>query len=917
VNIAAATVPTYTIPLGDEGARLRIVITATNVDGTSAASSAAVGPVAANPPVNSAVPAVTGTPKRGATLTTNAGSWSGAGTLYTYQWQRDTGSGFGDIAGATRNTYVLTAADGGARLRSKVTATNPDAAVSVTSNEVGPVVADAPVNTAAPKVTGTAQRTKPLSATAGTWTGAGNVYAYQWQRDAGSGWEDIPDATATIYSPTADDLGLTIRVEVTATNADGSAESVSAPTAAVGITVPVNGALPTVSGLTRTGLVVSSTSGTWTPAGATYAHQWQRNGANGWEDIPGATAAAYTLTDDDAGLKVRSKVTATNGDGSTAAFAKEIGPVLPTPANSVAPAVTGTLTDAATLSASTGTWASAGNLTHTFKYQWVRCPVAAVNAGSAGCLPLSGATNATYVAAGADVGSKLGVRVTATNTQGVAATAPSAVTSTLEGRMLTLTSKPAITGSAAVRSLQTASDGVWSVPLSKAAYQWLRCAADGTGCVLIAGATARTYTPSAADTGKTLVVRVNATAPGRTASAESDPTAPIQPLPLPTAQADITVTGTPVRAQTLKAVMPVWNDFPTTFAHQWQRCDAAGDNCAAIAGATGSAYVLVKADEGSTIRVEQTATNTTGPGSTTSAATAVVAAAPPVPAGNPVVSGTGVVGTVLTATRGAWATTGDTTYAYGWRRCDAAGDNCAVIGGSSATYKLVAADVDATIRAVVVATNPDAAVTATSAPSVKIKPAPPAVAPIPLLSGTATVGQTVTATTGTWTGTSATVKTTFWRCAATCTAIVTGTARSYTLVAQDAGMRIKASVTGVGPGGTTTVYATAVLGPVKAATTGTVLAAAAPVALKNADGKVMARTSARVPKAGGTAKVKVTAATGFKRGYRAWACPTEPGAADWQPCTKPVKLGAKAAKLEVGVDAGEKVRVVVAKAPRK
>ena len=51
-------------------------------------------------------------------------------------------------------------------------------------------------------------------------------------------------------------------------------------------------------------------------------------------------------------------------------------------------------------------------------------------------------------------------------------------------------------------------------------------------------------------------------------------------------------------------------------------------------------------------------------------------------------------------------------------------------------------------------------------------------------------------------------------------------------------------------------------------------------------------------------------------GYRAWACPTAASGADWQPCTMPVKLGDKAARLRVTVDAVEKVRVVVARRGR-
>ena len=60
----------------------------------------------------------------------------------------------------------------------------------------------------------------------------------------------------------------------------------------------------------------------------------------------------------------------------------------------------------------------------------------------------------------------------------------------------------------------TASEGTWSVPLTKTAYQWQRCAADGSACVNIAGATAKTYTPVVADIGKTLVVAGHRHLPG-------------------------------------------------------------------------------------------------------------------------------------------------------------------------------------------------------------------------------------------------------------------------------------------------------------------------------------------------------------------------------------------------------------------
>ena len=69
-----------------------------------------------------------------------------------------------------------------------------------------------------------------------------------------------------------------------------------------------------------------------------------------------------------------------------------------------------------------------------------------------------------------------------------------------------------------------------------------------------------------------------------------------------------------------------WSNSPTSFAYQWEDCNAAGAACVAIAGASAQTYTLTAADAGSTIRVVETASNATGAGTAaTSAETAVVA----------------------------------------------------------------------------------------------------------------------------------------------------------------------------------------------------------------------------------------------------------------------------------------------------
>jgi hypothetical protein len=63
---------------------------------------------------------------------------------------------------------------------------------------------------------------------------------------------------------------------------------------------------------------------------------------------------------------------------------------------------------------------------------------------------------------------------------------------------------------------------------------------------------------------------------------------------------------------------------PISLTYQWRRCDAAGSNCANIAGATGTSYVVAAGDLGFTLRVRETATNSAGSAFADSAQTAVV-----------------------------------------------------------------------------------------------------------------------------------------------------------------------------------------------------------------------------------------------------------------------------------------------------
>jgi hypothetical protein len=89
----------------------------------------------------------------------------------------------------------------------------------------------------------------------------------------------------------------------------------------------------------------------------------------------------------------------------------------PTPANSLAPAISGTTTFGQVLTTTTGTWSNSP----TYAYQWSR---AATSGGS--YTNISGANSSTYTLVAADVGQFLKSTVTATNGSGSASSTSSA-----------------------------------------------------------------------------------------------------------------------------------------------------------------------------------------------------------------------------------------------------------------------------------------------------------------------------------------------------------------------------------------------------------------------------------------------------------------------------------------------------------
>lgn len=197
----------------------------------------------------------------------------------------------------------------------------------------------------------------------------------------------------------------------------------------------------------------------------------------------------------------------------------------------------------------------------------------------------------------------------------------------------------------------------------------------------------------------------------------------------------------------------------------------------------------------------------------------------PYPAGLPLLStpptivGAPVAGQRLAAVPGMWEGGKPVTFTYQWTSCDAAGASCtAITGATGETYRPASTDVGHSLKVVVTAAAQAGKATAVTAPTAAIAPAgsSPGAQPTdlkpPQINGQAQVGQVLTSSVGTWTG-SPTKFTYRWRrcnaSGAACLAIPRATGPRRTLTPDDIGSTLSLVVTATGKGGA----ASAIAGP--------------------------------------------------------------------------------------------------------
>jgi Tol biopolymer transport system component len=286
------------------------------------------------------------------------------------------------------------------------------------------------------------------------------------------------------------------------------------------------------------GHTLTASTGTWTGTfPITYTYQWKRCEAadpvNGeCVEIRGATGSSYAVAPADFGLRIRVAVSATNSDGRHTQNS-EVTPTVTAiaPKNTTTPPILPGGTDQVdeTLTVATGTWSGSTPIAYT--YSWRRCnPVGDIET----CIPIIGATAASYTPTVADIGFSLRVWIVGANLVGSDTSitnhtfpivdkphfSPSAVT------------PPLVAGVALPGRQLTANIGTFrgDAPIVTT-FHWYRCNALGDDCHSIPSGTKLVYYPTAADVGYTLRVFVSASNQYGKLLAKSDPTVDIAATP--------------------------------------------------------------------------------------------------------------------------------------------------------------------------------------------------------------------------------------------------------------------------------------------------------------------------------------------------------------------------------------------------
>ena len=721
-------------------------------------------------------PTIGGTPQVGETLTVDTSGIDDADGIgnatFSYQWI----AGTTDISGATGSTYAPVAADAGKAIKVRVSFDDDQNNFESLTSEATAAVAAKPNTpaTGAPAISGTAQVGETLTVdTSGIDDVdgmSGAVFSYQWLANEVNIDTDIAGATDPTYTPVADDVGKAIKVQVTFIDDRDFEESLASEATATVVT-PLTAEFQDApdkhlgTGVFTFDIAFSEPisigyvtlrddSLEVTNGSATKAKR-----VNGQSDLWKITVEP----DSDADVTVVLPITEDCGsdgavctrDGTKLSNRSELTVPGPAAANAPAtglPTISGTAQVGETLTVDTSGIDDADGIGNaTFSYQWI-----------AGTTDISGATGSTYAPVAADAGKAIKVRVSFDDDQNNFESLTSEATAAVAAKPNTpATGAPAISGTAQVgETLTVDTSGIDDVDGMSGAvfsYQWL--ANEVNIDTEIAGATDPTYTPVADDVGKAIKVQVTfiddrdfeeSLASEATATVVTPLTAEFQDAP------DKHL-GTGVFTFDIAFSEPISIGYVTLRDDSLEVTNGSATKAKRVNGQSDLWKITVEPDSDADVTVVLPITEDCGSDgavctrdgtklSNRSELTVPGPAAANAPAtGLPTISGTAQVGETLTVDTSGIDDAdgiGNATFSYQW-----IAGTTDISGATGSTYAPVAADAGKAIK-VRVSFDDDQnnfeSLTSEATAAVAAKPNTPATG-LPTISGTAQVGETLTA----------------------------------------------------------------------------------------------------------------------------------------------------------------------------
>ncbi len=377
--------------------------------------------------------------------------------------------------------------------------------------------------------------------------------------------------------------------------------------------------------------------------------------------VVGWGSNAQGLTTTPAGLDANTVTALSGGESHVTAIVRTVLP-------GTAPVITGTPQVDSTLTATDGPYNATPDAV---TYQWKA-------AGED-----VGADLATYTPGPEDMGKTITVTVTATKAGYAPSSTTSAATGAVAGHLI-LTGSLSVSGTPYVGETLTSSSTVDATPSATLSGQWLR---DGAA---IADATATTYTLTNADAGTDVTYEITASRAGYgDASVTSNSRGPVDGGVISSSVP--TIVGTPTVGSPLTGSVTGFEPLDATVSLQWSRGTT-------VVG-SGGTYTPTAGDMGHELSLTATFTKDHFGSTSTSVTTTAVASGAFTTNPDAVITGTAMVGRLLTATEGAVVPAPD-AYGYRWFA-----DGTELVGAVARTFRPTVAQENKVITVEVTATK--------------------------------------------------------------------------------------------------------------------------------------------------------------------------------------------------------------------